>query len=598
MNGCIDCGVFLGNGSPVCPSLAREKESRRLITSRRGPDSSNILSVEKNGFRLDMFSSVLQIQGELLCHQPCESEGSESALLWNGEYLNHPASDRSDTALILEKLVAGGNHVPTVLDSIEGPFAFVYFDSSSKQLWFGKDKVGRRSLLVSLADDGNELSISSTALSGGNEVAAGEGIFSLCLTSGLISLHTWPKPVEFSSPKFLSGSSNYDIYQLKSHISSGILRHMQSLSIKSQLGILFSGGVDSVIIASIAAEVVGDCPNITGIDLINVSCTNTTSSPDRCTGLVSYGELLTTFPHINFRFICVDISETELALVEDRIVQLAAPSNTLMDFNISCALWFGGRGEGLVLDSDFVRDADWPSIRQCIISEESTESANENRRSKKNPKLPPTVNGGCLECAVCTRRRPKPGCVLSACKHCCRDLSCIAHTPIRPKEVLNINAFVQRHKFENNIVKSDCRVLLVGHGADELFGGYGRHETKSTKGGLEALRNEVLLDLGRLWQRNLGRDDRILGDSARDVRHPFLDESVIKFVGSLGVGALCSVDGQNKPILRELARKTLGMEIPASFRKRAIQFGTRIAQRTNIAKFGSHSRGSGTLVYQ
>nr|CEL67815.1 TPA: Asparagine synthetase domain-containing protein 1 [Neospora caninum Liverpool] len=76
------------------------------------------------------------------------------------------------------------------------------------------------------------------------------------------------------------------------------------------------------------------------------------------------------------------------------------------------------------------------------------------------------------------------------------------------------------------------RVVLLGSGADELFGGYGRHKTARLKRGTEAVRAEMLLDLRRLWSRNLGRDGRVFSHFSRVPRLPFLDVAFLDFVNS------------------------------------------------------------------
>jgi len=579
------------------PSFIASHQHRRDIIRCRGPDVSQPLEFHGPSFHLDMFSSVLQIQGRRVCKQPVVSESSGSILLWNGEFLNHSFSTDSDTQIVLSALDSCAS-VPVCLDSIEGPFSFVLFENRTNLLWFGKDKVGRRSLLVRLSADKRELVISSSGLGGGIELPAGRGIYSLDLHCGTLELHPWPTSPTLHSPDFLSGVATADLSELHNRFRKGIQRHMQSISRPSSLGILFSGGVDSAILASIAADVYQSCDHhLVGIDLINVACGGDVVSPDRATGLVTYSDLLSKFPTVPLRFICVNILSENIEKFESRILELSAPNDTHMDFNISSALWFGGRGEGRILSPSFVTDPDWIDIKSSIVSSESVESATENRRPKKVP-----IVGGVIVdalCHLCCKRKAKPGCIQTACKICCKTSGCIAHTPWVTPEVIksvDLNEFVNRYLTEDSVV-SDCRVLLVGHGADEVFGGYGRHETKNAKGGPEALKNELLLDLRRLWQRNLGRDDRILADSGRDVRHPFLDEAVIDFVSRLAVENLSTKNGENKPLLRQLARNFLGISSAAFFRKRAIQFGTRIAQRTNIAVFGSHSKGSGKTRY-
>lgn len=80
---------------------------------------------------------------------------------------------------------------------------------------------------------------------------------------------------------------------------------------------------------------------------------------------------------------------------------------------------------------------------------------------------------------------------------------------------------------------AQCKALLVGIGADEQLAGYGRHRTVFQRGGSEALESELNMDLTRLWQRNLGRDDRCIADHGREAWFPYLDEQFVSFIQSL-----------------------------------------------------------------
>ena len=147
-----------------------------------------------------------------------------------------------------------------------------------------------------------------------------------------------------------------------------------------------------------------------------------------------------------------------------------------------------------------------------------------------------------------------------------------------------------------------ARVLLSGLGADEIFGGYRRHATAFERGGLEALITELALDVGRLGQRNLGRDDRVIAHWGREARYPYLDEALLQWAATKSVWEKCGfgqgiretrrageaadehvhdrTNGWLEPgklILRLLADK-LGMHQVAAEKKRAIQFGARTAK--------------------
>ena len=42
-----------------------------------------------------------------------------------------------------------GSEIPVILSSIQGPYAFIYLDIKNHRLYFGRDRLGRQSLLWS-----------------------------------------------------------------------------------------------------------------------------------------------------------------------------------------------------------------------------------------------------------------------------------------------------------------------------------------------------------------------------------------------------------------------------------------------------------------
>lgn len=125
---------------------------------------------------------------------------------------------------------------------------------------------------------------------------------------------------------------------------------------------------------------------------------------------------------------------------------------------------------------------------------------------------------------------------------------------------------------------TSARVLLSGLGADELFGGYSRHEAAFKRRGYSGLIDELKLDVSRIGQRNLGRDDRIMAHWGREVRFPYLDEEFVKFAIGCPVWEKCDFENASHPtvidpakrILRLLADQ-LDLPIAARQKKKAVR---------------------------
>jgi len=83
---------------------------------------------------------------------------------------------------------------------------------------------------------------------------------------------------------------------------------------------------------------------------------------------------------------------------------------------------------------------------------------------------------------------------------------------------------------DGKLVKSSAKIFLSGLGADEFFGGFSRYRISFLRDSYFALQDEQMFDINRLWIRNLGRDDRSMCSNSIEVRYPFLDIKLVKFL--------------------------------------------------------------------
>jgi asparagine synthase (glutamine-hydrolysing) len=142
------------------------------------------------------------------------------------------------------------------------------------------------------------------------------------------------------------------------------------------------------------------------------------------------------------------------------------------------------------------------------------------------------------------------------------------------------------------------RVLITGQGADELFGGYSRHEGFFEKGP-EVLDKEIYSDLENISKINLERDDMVTMANSVELRVPFLDKEVIKI--GLAISPELKVikkDGSyiRKYILRKAADDLLPPELLWK-EKKAMQYGTGVQKVLDrLAKDSGFSKKQGNHI--
>ncbi|KAI1148330.1 asparagine synthase-domain-containing protein [Nemania diffusa] len=550
------CGIH----ATITPSTDSGLSSElRHSLINRGPDhfgqAHRAISCPSSDrtLRLYFTSTVLALRGDHIARQPLEENaGTGSVLCWNGEAwringLPVCGNDGEAVFSMLQSCASSSTreaHVVDVLRSIEGPFAFVYYDSVASRVYYGRDRLGRRSLLIKRSSEIGSLTLSSTAslpLAGWDEVGS-DGIWSIDLktsddisselsSQSHVAKHAW-LPSSDDAMVSSIGIFNEELPPPKHELDFGspslqTLRHRLFESLKPRvlnvpeppnassdvdvrIAILFSGGLDCTVLARLAHDLV---PINQGLDLINVAFENPRqvalqakqphlrasdiyeSCPDRATGRTAFAELQSSCPGRYWRFIAVNVPFEEAMAHKAKVLSLIYPHDTEMDLSIAFALYFAARGTG----DCYVDQIEWQS----------------------SPPVASTL----------------------------------------------------------------ARVLLSGLGADELFGGYSRHDAAFKRGGYSSLIDELKLDVSRIGQRNLGRDDRIMAHWGREVRFPYLDEEFFRFAIGSPVWEKC--DFQNafhpavidpaKRILRLLADQ-LGLPIAARQKKRAIQFGSRTAK--------------------
>ena len=114
-------------------------------------------------------STVLALRGDRVVKQPFINPNLRGILCWNGEAWKiggRAVTGNDGDAVFCQLTEAVAQPSPhdailTTFRAIEGPFAFVFLDMVNRRLYYGRDRLGRRSLLISLSE--GSLSLCSIA---------------------------------------------------------------------------------------------------------------------------------------------------------------------------------------------------------------------------------------------------------------------------------------------------------------------------------------------------------------------------------------------------------------------------------------------------
>lgn len=560
------CGIFCC----ICHDDDHEQSTIDVnlekLLRNRGPDTHSV--VTKQNILFGGF--VLWQQGVLPTHQPIFLQNW--TLLLNGDIFNKDVNDvSSDTCWLIRKLSTckDDDDILKLFKTIKGPFSIILYNSKTNHIYFARDPLGRNSLLI------ERDSICLKILS--NSFLDNSSLKKICIELPPIGL-------------FKVSSKNTEralVYPWKSSTDSN-LQNFQDLNKVLQVELSTKYIDPNWLFPDVIKDDYFDlyqlcCNNIKDETLFDNLLDNTTVNKSLSMFLEllrnSVNERVSFTP--NYCSACIgnlkpECNHSKIAILFSGGIDctiLSIIANELINIEDSIDL--------INVAFEPVRstqDINWnvPDRLSAIGSFEELKN------------LCPLRNWNFVEVNV-TRKELNDE-LQSHIKHLIyplntvldESLGCAFWFASRGKGYCNGNPYT-----------SSARVVLIGSGADELFGGYTRHRNAYTryKGSHEekllSVSEELNFDFERLPSRNLGRDDRVIADNKKTSRAPFIQEDITQFVRSLKSEQRCCFtleQGIGDKLFLRLSGYQLGLRNATKLKKRAIQFGSRIANKNQNAK--------------
>ncbi|XP_030956892.1 asparagine synthetase domain-containing protein 1-like isoform X2 [Quercus lobata] len=455
---------------------------------------------------MDTYGNIFVYNGEIFGGINIDSDSNDTEILMQalGNCCSCNSHLHTRTSYCLEK---GKSSVPEVLSTIKGPWAVIYWQESSRTLWFGRDAFGRRSLLVhwpTLEDHRFLLSslspFSSTEESSGFEAEneINNHNFWGELTCGIYS-------ISFDAPK-LDGCL---VGKVRKHEwTNSMLKELivwERTSVEPKPEDLYSSHGETLMEQH---DVHSACSNILPSKSGPIQA-SISGMAETVLFAVRESVMRRTSLHRIFKAVTCDIRQEVLTPV---------------------AVLFSGGLDSMILSALLDECLD-PSYEIDLLNVSFDGQSAPDRISAK---------AGVMELRRIAPLRRWKLVEIDA------DLSTL---DLETKHVMSLinpaNTYMDlnigialwlaargsgwvyegnNNNFDKDLqcnervkYKSKARIVLVGSGADEQCAGYGRHKTKYRKGSWLGLHEEMKLDMQRIWKRNLGRDDRCIADNGKEI---------------------------------------------------------------------------------
>ncbi|PKI84982.1 hypothetical protein MVES_000755 [Malassezia vespertilionis] len=358
----------------------------------RGPDACAQEEHRLEDKHVRIGASVLGLCGSSVALQPMHASAAPHLVfLWSGEIFSTLDGDfdreKNDGTWIFAQIVqrvAAGNVCSAIVQTlagVEGPYAYILLDLAAQCVYYGRDPLGRRSLLLHLSD---VVCLASAVCMDTEDIVFEEVP---CSTLWQLSVRgdNVPKPCPRDSPFATRLLLHESLVQKPAQIDAPLdaLRAVLEASISERVthirtadgqtlasahvAVLFSGGLDCTVLAALATQYINSSQPI---DLINVAfenprahaaaCERTKDStaavyaadryavPDRQTARKSVAELRNIYPSRRWNLVEVNVSYATYLSHIQTIQRLLHPNDSVMDLSIGAALLFAARGAGFV----------------------------------------------------------------------------------------------------------------------------------------------------------------------------------------------------------------------------------------------------------